>query len=188
MSLTDKTYFTYPPCEIPITEQSNGYSSSLVDKESIRINLFITIYEREYLKLILGEELYSDYIADSKKDEEEREQKWINFEQLFLSFNEVISETVTLKTSPIACFIYFNYMIENELNVTQRATATVDKAQNQTVKSNYPLIKRAWDIMVAYNYTVVEWLLERKEEYEIDNKEFNREGMKYLLKPETYGI
>ena len=53
MSLIDKTYFLYPPCEIPITDSSNGYSSSLVEKENTRIALSINIYEREYLKLIL---------------------------------------------------------------------------------------------------------------------------------------
>ena len=188
MSLTDKTYFLYPPCEIPITDSSNGYSSSLVEKENTRINLSINIYEREYLKLILGEELYADYILDTKKDSIDREQKWINFEQQLLSFNEIISETVTLKTSPIACYIYCNYMIDNELNITQKATATNDKSQNQTVRSNYPFIKKAWDIMVSYNYTIVEWLLENKDEFEIDNKEYNRNGMAFLLKPQTYGI
>ena len=42
--------------------------------------------------------------------------------------------------------------------------------------------------MVSYNYTIVEWLLENKDEFEIDNKEYNRNGMAYLLKPQTYGI
>lgn len=188
MSLIDKTYFLYQPCEIPITDNSNGYSGSLIERENIRINMAILIYEREYIKLLLGEELYNDYILDSKKETEDREQKWINFEEKLLSFNEVISETVTMKISPISCYVYCNYLIENESNITQRATATKDKSQNQTTVSNYPLIKKAWDIMVSYNYTVIEWLLENKDEFEIDNKEYNRKGMIYLLSSESYGI
>ena len=78
--------------------------------------------------------------------------------------------------------------LDNELNITQKATATNDKSQNQTVRSNYPFIKKAWDIMVSYNYTIVEWLLDNKDEFEIDDKEYNRNGMVYLLKPQTYGI
>lgn len=51
------------------------------------------------------EKNYADYILDTKKASIDREQKWVNFEQQLLSFNEIISETVIKNKSNSLLYI-----------------------------------------------------------------------------------
>lgn len=178
MSIIDKTYFAFGFCEIPMTEVSNGYSTELNTSEGARINQYIAFFEKEYLNKVLGVSMTD--LLYSELEKETVEEKW----QIL---KDKLAED-TNKISPIANYVYCSYLHEQEKMLMNRATAVVDKVENQSVISNYTKIKQAWDKMVSMNSTLFYWLYANKDEYETEEVKFDFTKWAELLITQNYGL
>ena len=178
MNLIDKTYFRNPPCELPLTDESNGYSANLTAQEDARINRYIVIRGKEYLRKALGSDLADLFLAEIAKDEPE--EKWVALK------NKLVDKDN--KISPIANYVFCHYLYENEKTLINRASATTPKAENAIVISNYTNIKQAWDEMTVLNAELFVWLFKNKETYETEEVEMAHNGWFELLEKQSYGF
>ena len=144
MSLIDATYFGG---EINIGQ---------VETPPVSQNLtwFIQKYEKDYLTLLLGETLYTDFIAGLLVDPIDA--KWLALRNAILFTNP--------KESPIANYIYYWY-------TRSITTATVGigqvkpAAENGTIVSFVTKQVRAWNEMVKWNYSIIRFLRENNADY-----------------------
>lgn len=175
----DKTYFQLPPNEIPMTDASNGYSSELTDNETLRINNTIYRYKDEFLRSIMSDALYLEYVASLTTPVE----KWTTFEEKL--------NNASLKISPIANYIFCGWLVENRVKLNNRATVTVEKSQNSVVVDTYPIYKASWDDMAKQMELFCLWLddetLALYEDYETE-KYFILDGLQRLTRRESYGF
>lgn len=129
-----------------------GAPSITRDAELGKIESYISVYEQEYLIRILGEDMckaFTDYLnlkEDSKEDSVD--DKW---DRLLAILSE--------KYSPIACYIFFKYIADDNYSVTN--VGTVTSADGDAVSPQVLQI-RAWNDMVNMNKRVYK-LLQGKE-------------------------
>jgi hypothetical protein len=175
----DKTYFTLPPNEIAMTDASNGYSSELTENETLRINNTIYRYKDEFLRSIMSDALYLEYVASLTTSVE----KWTTFEGKLYDSN--------LKRSPIANYIFCGWLVENRLKLNNRATATKEKSQNSVVVDFYTIYKASWDDMAKQMQIFNLWLDEETralyEDYDAE-KYFINDGLARITELESYGF
>ena len=145
--IIDYTYFT-GLLSIGLSPDT-GAPSTTRDAEREKIEYYITVYEREYLRKILGENMSSEFI-DYLNSEEDNVDKW---EKLLALLSE--------KYSPIACYIFFKYIKEGNYSVTR--VGTVTSADDDAV-SPMVIQMRAWNDMVDMNKRVYQLL--QADEYE----------------------
>lgn len=178
MNLIDKTFFYNPPCEIAFTDESNGYSNELTTRETSRINSSIAIYQGEYLSKVMGLDMAELFISEVSK--EVVDEKWA------LLRDKIVDSTN--KISPIANYVHFHYLRNNELGIINRANAVIAKAENAQVTSNYPLMQSSWSAMITLNNALFYWLYKNYKEYETEDVKFNFNGWIELLEGQNYGI
>ena len=145
--IIDYTYFT-GLLSIGLSPDT-GAPSTTRDAEREKIEYYITVYEREYLRKILGENMCGEFI-DYLNSEEDNVDKW---EKLLALLSE--------KYSPIACYIFFKYIKEGNYSVTR--VGTVTSADDDAV-SPMVIQMRAWNDMVDMNKRVYQLL--QADEYE----------------------
>ena len=145
--IIDYTYFT-GLLSIGLSPDT-GAPSTTRDAEREKIEYYIMVYEREYLRKILGENMCSEFI-DYLNSEEDNVDKW---EKLLALLSE--------KYSPIACYIFFKYIKEGNYSVTR--VGTVTSADDDAVSPMVIQI-RAWNDMVDMNKRVYQLL--QADEYE----------------------
>ena len=145
--IIDYTYFT-GLLSIGLSPDT-GAPSTTRDAEREKIEYYITVYEREYLRKILGENMCSEFIG-YLNSEEDNVDKW---EKLLALLSE--------KYSPIACYIFFKYIKEGNYSVTR--VGTVTSADDDAV-SPMVIQMRAWNDMVDMNKRVYQLL--QADEYE----------------------
>ena len=145
--IIDYTYFT-GLLSIGLSPDT-GAPSTTRDAEREKIEYYIMVYEREYLRKILGENMCSK-IIDYLNSEEDNVDKW---EKLLALLSE--------KYSPIACYIFFKYIKEGNYSVTRVGTVT---SADDDVVSPMVIQIRAWNDMVDMNKRVYQLL--QADEYE----------------------
>lgn len=150
-NIIDISYF-HGDLELPIDSGTTGVSYQLTEANSQRLQDAIGRYEREYLRRFLGVDLYDAMIEGLA--EVPIGPKWTTLRDKFIVDSE-------LKLSPIANYVYANYLYVNEISISHKASATIPKAENQQVVSNYRKIKRAISEMVAWNLEIAGWLLKQ---------------------------
>jgi len=146
MALIDRTYFT---CELDIPRTSN------VDVQA-RLNKFIDKYEKEFLKLLLSDALYTEYWANItyqgvELDDEYMDVKWSN-----------LRSKVT--KNMIACYVYF-YWMRDAAQQNTGIGVVESKAENATVVSGSWKMVRAWNEMVDGILELYDFLDLNKEVY-----------------------
>jgi len=142
MSLIDETYFAYEPCFLGNFESSNGYGE-VIQPKLVGIKRSINRFEPEYLKLLMGEELYAEYVSTIS------DAKW-------LPLIAKLKDTST-KISPIANFVYFYHRNENSI-VSGDNGDYVPKMDNmQSVGVGVKMVI-AWNDMVRLNATLMRWI------------------------------
>lgn len=117
----------------PTNEALSGY-----------IEFFIERYEPEYLGKLLGEELYNDFLANSKGESSTHADKWERFKSII----------VDGRFSPIANYVYF-FMIRSS-----QSTATFNGVRidgENLVSPRHKMID-AWNDMVNHNIKIYSWL------------------------------
>lgn len=112
------------------------------------LQIFIDDYEGEFLKLLLGETLYTDFIAGL--DEDPIPAKWT-----------ALKDKIGVS---IANYIYWFYMRDNN---TQTVAMGETKGKSANAGSALPdeKIVRAWNEMVKICYTVVELINNNPDDY-----------------------
>ena len=111
-----------------------------------RIDSFIERYEPEYLSLLLGEELYNDFLAYERG---ESVNDWDGF-------MGVLVKGDTYKTSPIANYVYFHLLRANHADATINGVK-ID-GDNGTLVSPERKMIFAWNDMVQQNRMLYRWL------------------------------
>lgn len=127
---TDKTYFI-GKLSIPHLTVSEGVDSSLSNSDAL--TRYISIYEPEFLKKLLGD-AYSDYIANPTD--------WTEFDALIVDN--------TLKVSPIANYVFFKCYPDIVQNNTGIGTVQ-GKPENSYLITDQRLVD-VWNDMIAQLY------------------------------------
>lgn len=155
MVIIDETYFNNNTLELPIATGSSGVASQITEQKVARLTNAINVYEAEYLKRMLGDKLYDAFVEGLQSDP--IDERWVILKSMFV--DEVN------KVSPIANYVYANYLYNYELRVSHTANATLPKAENQMVVSNYRLMVLALDDMVRMNKEIAGRLVENRADY-----------------------
>jgi hypothetical protein len=160
MSLIDVTFFEYEPLYIPMSDDAGSGVSKLLDvKRKAQINNLITRKETEYLKYILGIDLYNAFMAGLEEDP--IAEKWTDLAS-------ILCDSIN-KLSPIANYVYFFYLDPSKMTDVGLATSKVDNMELVN-----PITKQVeiWNEMVDMNTEIVNWLEAKSEIYEIDGIEY----------------
>lgn len=139
MQLIDVSYFVG---EIFISGLENT-----VAQTGSQILGFIKKYEAKYLKELLGETLYSEFVAGMSA--EPIEQKWVDLADKLRD-----AET---KESPIANYVYY-WWKRNEVTDSVGIGEVKPQAENASPASAVHKMVRAWNEMVDWNYRISDWL------------------------------
>lgn len=161
MSLIDHTYFKGL---LSIGDISNGNSPVVGNTVN---TTFIPLYEKAYLQKALGIDLYLDFMSGLEEDP--IPQKWLDLrngveytvnDRRYLWAGFVNSD----KVSPIANYVYAEYMTNNAVQANGAGTA-VNNQQNATPVSPASKIQRAWSDMLTMNESLYHYLHNHTEEY-----------------------
>lgn len=142
-----KAFFGQNPLLIPQAKQNNGVPANVYSQETIELDRAIKRYEKEYMVALLGSELYAEYLTDMA--DEVLKLKWA-------AFNSHLCDAETL-VSPIANFIYFNYVQDNSFSYNG-TVYTTEKKENSTILDGAVKLVDVWNKMCDLNYTFIEWL------------------------------
>jgi len=158
MSRIDSTYFVRERL-LPLSSGAVGVPSARSTNKATVLNDFIDYYEPEFLKLILGNELYTEYIVDYATE------KWAAFDALIID--------ATLKDSPIADYIFCKYWADQDTRVgdgTLLANGDSKTRVSYTVRT-LPV----WNRMIKKLIPAIEYLAENYATF-CTTYEYNYEG------------
>lgn len=150
MAIT-KAYFEQNPVAIPQAKQNNGINADVYSANTVKLDSSIKRHEKAYLTLLLGRELYAEYIAAPT------DAKWADL-------NALLYDT-TLLVSPIANYIYFWYLDENVGSYDGSLFQTT-KQENSTNHSVVYNQVKAWNAMVTMNEPILQYLYDTIETIE----------------------
>lgn len=132
---------------IGLTPDIEGAASLTQIAERERIDSYIETYEAEYLRKVLGESVYNEFVKylDSQQDED------TEFEALYSILME--------KYSPIACYVYFKLLLVGNYHIT--SVGAVSASGEDTVSPRRRQIA-VWNDMVSINRRIYDILKGRK--------------------------
>lgn len=139
--IIDYTYFT-GLLSIGINPET-GASDYTQEAERGKAEAYISAYEPEYLRRMLGESVYeefSGYLSGNKEGTE----KW-----------ERLKAELSRPYSPVACYVYFKYL--GEANFQATGVGTVTSSDGDSV-SPAVLQRRAWNDMARMNRRMADML------------------------------
>lgn len=145
-TLIDKTYFAKGLCAIANSNETDVVSRSI----AANVQNYIDIYESEYLKMLLGDDLY-DYVMAHPS------------EPRIVALIGKLKNTTTLQ-SPIANYVFYRYMKLNQVIQTQSG----DKENSQAgmiTNVNASLYVAVWNQMVDWSIDLYDWLVENSTTY-----------------------
>jgi len=156
MTLIDKTYFQVEPLYIPnaVNNTPGIAQKTKADKDSY-IDLLIVRREKEYLKELLGLDLYTLFMAGLA--EVSVAQKWVDLKA------QIVDETN--KISPIANYVYFFYLRQQK---TTDVGIVRPKVENAEIVSSAYKQCDTWNDMVELNYEICQWLIDNSTTYETE--------------------
>lgn len=111
------------------------------------VNKFIAKYEKRYLILLLGDDLYNQFVSGLLVGPVD--QKWTDLKN-------AIVDTVD-KVSPISNYVYF-YFQRNEVTQTVGAGEATPDLMNGITASKLDKTRRAWNEMVSLNRVFLHWM------------------------------
>lgn len=166
---TDSTYFIRERRLPDITAQV-GTPAALLTQRSQNLTDFIAYYEPEFLKLILGDELYAEYSTDFATE------KWAAFDALV--FN------AELKDSPCADYIYCKIVADMETEVKD-GTHLVNVGDGRI--SAIGRITDQWNRMVGKMQPILEYLMDNYDTF-CTEYEYNYIGWTEFTYENRFGI
>lgn len=141
MILIDGTYFK-GQLSIGLSPDT-GAPSVTQEAERERIEWFVSVYEKEYLKKLLGAEVcagFVKYCTDGGEDE--------YFKQLKVR--------LTQEYSPVACYVFYKFVRTGNVHVTNVGSV---KSSGEDAVSPEGLLVRVWNDMVQKNREMVDEFL-----------------------------
>lgn len=141
------TDYLIMPFKLGVPKSNNGVDDDTYTSIIKEIDYCIDLYERNYLKAVLGVELYAEYINDMKSVE--KAAKWANFNAKLIFDDKAY-------ISPIANYIFYNF-------ITRNAVTYVDGRfeMNKTEGSDRMNIEeqknKVWNEMVEMNQVFFDW-------------------------------
>lgn len=123
-----------------------GAESITRKAEMDNLQSYIDMYEREYLKLVLGKNMsrqFIDYLSSKKSD--------------IPSWESLKSKLSIPGRSPVANYVYFYYV--SRCSVKPTSVGTVHASEDKLANPN-PLLVSAWNNMVDMNEDLYDFLCE----------------------------
>ena len=148
--MTTERYFSQNPLLIPQPKPNAGVPSELYTNVVLELKRCITRYEKEYLEMLFGDELYNEYIEDMKDDE--LKQKWDLLNAKLWDADNLIS--------PVANYIYYKFLGDNAVGFNGRTFST-QAIENETVIPTIKFQVKAWNEMCKMNKKIFTWLYEQ---------------------------
>jgi len=142
MSLIDETYFGFEPCYLGDFESSNGYGN-VVSNKLIEVRRSIKRFEPEYLTMLMGTELYAEYVSTIT------DPKWDALKALLVNSTD--------KISPIANFVYYRHRREHKFESGDNGDYMTKKDNMIAVQPEHKMII-AWNNMVDLNIPILKWI------------------------------
>lgn len=161
MSIIDRTYFTFGVTEIANIAAAKVEAPIRASSSKDNLDRAIEIYEEEYLRLVLGD-LYEEF--------DPAVQKWIDLIG--------VMRDATLKRSPIANYIFYNYY---PVYCTTR-TGAGDTSNGEIRRAQI----LAWNDAIAMNERVIKYLYDNMDTYEHDDVYLNFDTMACLLNVDSW--
>lgn len=141
-TLIDKTYFHTELFISNITE-----SSEVEQARAAELQRFIDKYEPIYMNNVLGETLYSEFLAGLALNPIPA--KWTALKALFVDTSKLLS--------PIASYVYFYYMRNHATETTAAGEVTSVTENGEVVGANYKMV-RAYNEASESADLIKEWL------------------------------
>lgn len=120
-----------------------GAPSATQEAERERIEWFVSVYEKEYLKKLLGAEVCAEFVKyceDGGEDE----------------YFKKLKERLIDDYSPIACYVFYKFVSTGNVHVTNVGSV---KSSGEDVASPEGLLVRVWNDMVQMNREMVDEFL-----------------------------
>lgn len=139
--------FLIKPFKLGIPIANNGTDSDIYTSIIKEVEYCIDLYERNYLKAILGKELYDEYISDMQ--EPETAEKWADFNAKLIVDDKAY-------ISPIANYIFYHYVKRNNVRYIDDQFQ-INKIEGVTIVNTNVQLDKIWNEMVAMNETFLYW-------------------------------
>lgn len=160
--LIDSTYFINK-----LNLPQVGNTEGLAD-----VNNFITQYEPEYLRCVLGNELYDVFINEVDGSGLPSEQRWIDllegvsftYKNCSYVWNGFKPLTPALKISPIANYVFYQY-VNNKVTDFTLIGEVQSTTDNNRVVSSVDRLVDTWNRMVDMNKNLYRFLKANKTVY-----------------------
>ena len=141
-----------------------GTPSALYTEQTEQLVAFITKYEPEFLKLLLGDDLYTEYVADYATT------KWAAFDALMFDTG--------LKDSPVADYIFCKYWADADTEARDGTLLVNGEAKNRI--SADERIVRVWNAMIDKIIAAITYLYENQTTF-CTTYEYNYNGWKLFV-------
>lgn len=146
--IIDSTYFTE---KLSLPQRGNTEGAEIIEG-------FIDTYETEYLKKALGYDLWKAF-TDGIEGSGVPDQRWVDLldgkEFTYLNNNNKWEGFQTLKKTPIANYVFYQYM-GTPLN--SLLSTVVQNVDNNSKISPTPLMIQVWNSMVDMNKVLWQFL------------------------------
>lgn len=151
MQLIDETYFI-GELNIPNLDQENVRQA---------LTVFIAKYQKRFLTLLLGEDVYKDFVAGIDVEEGvEIESQWIELRDKLVDCDT--------KESPIANYVYWFFMYNNATQ-TSGVGEIIANTENSMVVSPITKMVRAWNEMCDFVHGTQQWFHDFYTEYDLNH-------------------
>jgi hypothetical protein len=124
----DTTYFVSGQTAIPNVASTATAGAAI----AVTVTRYITMYEPDFIKKLLGDDLYADYVATPT------DAKWNAFKALLYN--------ATTKISPIANYVWYIYQEQNQVMMTGGGDKKSGDA-TMTPEVNVAKMIGVWDSM-----------------------------------------
>ena len=141
------TDYLIMPFKLGVPRANNGTDDDIYTSIIKEIEYCIDLYERNYLKAILGSELYAEYISDMSS--QETAAKWADFNAKLIFDDKAY-------ISPIANYIFYNYLTRNAVNYVD-GRYEIGKSEGFDRMSIEEQKNKVWNEMVEMNQTLLTW-------------------------------
>lgn len=159
--MANQTTFSYFIGEYTVQNITGTHPAVTVNAADL--NWFITKYEKEYLKMVMGEALYDEFVTGIAAGSPEA--KWTELKaQLWDSTNYV---------SPVAAYIWAR---QRQARVTQSSQMGEQKAnvENGAVVSSDRKMIDAYNYAMSEGYLVAQWIQDRSTTYTTQDTDLTR--------------
>ncbi|RZK45849.1 MAG: hypothetical protein EOO97_00405 [Pedobacter sp.] len=131
-----------------------------LDKEHVRqsLEVFMTKYQKRFLTLLLGEDVYKAFKAGL--EESQVSEEWVKLR------DKLVDEDT--KQSPIANYVYWFFMYNNATQTTDNGEV-IASAENSTVISPVTKMVRAWNEMCDFVHNTRQWFHDFYAEYDLNH-------------------